>query len=224
MQFYASPRSAPCRFVQYTMAYLGIEYDLKPIYVLKGDNRTPEFNKINLIHKIPVIVDTDGMVLSESIAISIYLCQKYDKAGKLYAKDIKQVATIHQRMLFNEDLLYRSFLDFFNPLIYDGVREISQKKLDATKANLGYLEEYLKQSGDNGWVANTTHMTIADLACFTSHSVITALKVIDMDDFPTAKAWSEKIKQQIPNYAEMKKAGVDAFSAYYHTLDIKIVE
>ena len=106
---YASPRSTPCRFVELLLTCLKINYDYKPIYVLKGDNSTPEFKKLNPTKKIPVIIDVDGTVMTESIAICIYLSQKYDTTGKFYSNDMKTMALLNQRMLFNEDGFYRSF-------------------------------------------------------------------------------------------------------------------
>jgi len=49
---------------------------------LAGENRRPEFLKINPAGKIPVLVDGD-LVLTESVAIVLYLAEKYSHKGLL---------------------------------------------------------------------------------------------------------------------------------------------
>ena len=61
---------------------LGLKYNVKRVF-LGGDQLTPEFTQLNPNNKIPVLVD-DGLVISESGAILIYLAEK---TGKLLPKD-----------------------------------------------------------------------------------------------------------------------------------------
>jgi GST-like protein len=60
---------------------LGLPYNLKWVNIGKGEQKTPEYLKINPNNKIPAIVDSDGpTTVFESGAVLIYLA---DKAGKL---------------------------------------------------------------------------------------------------------------------------------------------
>jgi len=61
---------------------LGIAYEHVPIEIGEEGARTPEFLALNPNGRLPVIVDGD-FVLSESLAITLYLAKKYS-AGKLY--------------------------------------------------------------------------------------------------------------------------------------------
>ena len=65
---------------------LGLPYTPRLVNLLAGDQRKPEFLKLNPNGRIPVIVDHDnhGLVLFESGAILIYLAEK---TGKLLPKD-----------------------------------------------------------------------------------------------------------------------------------------
>ncbi|SFF32670.1 glutathione S-transferase [Fontimonas thermophila] len=65
---------------------LGLPYTVRPVNLIAGDQRKPEFLKLNPNGRIPVIVDHDngGLVLFESGAILIYLAEK---TGRLLPKD-----------------------------------------------------------------------------------------------------------------------------------------
>jgi len=56
---------------------LGLEYELRPVDFATGDTRTPDHLALNPNGHIPVLVD-DGTVLWESMAINLYLADKYD--------------------------------------------------------------------------------------------------------------------------------------------------
>jgi GST-like protein len=61
---------------------LGLDYELIPVNLGKGEQRSPHFLKINPNGKIPAIVDPEGIggksvILAESAAILIYLAEKH---------------------------------------------------------------------------------------------------------------------------------------------------
>jgi len=61
---------------------LGLSYRHLPIEIGDAGARTPEFLALNPNGRLPVIVD-DGFVLSESLAITLYLAKKYSP-GEIY--------------------------------------------------------------------------------------------------------------------------------------------
>ena len=54
---------------------LGLNYDHKDYLPRAPETRTPEFRALNPNGRVPVI-DDDGFVLSESMAINLYLSKK----------------------------------------------------------------------------------------------------------------------------------------------------
>ena len=62
--------------VRWTLQELGLAFESVRINLLAGEHRRPEFLKINPAGKIPVLVD-DAVVLTESVAIVLYLSEKY---------------------------------------------------------------------------------------------------------------------------------------------------
>lgn len=66
--------------IHWLLEELGVPYELVPVDYQDGSMRTPEFLAVNPMGKIPAILDGDTP-LSETVAIAIYLADKYkDKA------------------------------------------------------------------------------------------------------------------------------------------------
>jgi glutathione S-transferase len=86
-----SPNALRTRAVIYE---LGIAIETIEVDLRKGDNRTPEYLKLNPNGKVPVLVDGD-LTIWESRAINAYLATKYPEKG-LYPDDAAKRAIIDQ--------------------------------------------------------------------------------------------------------------------------------
>jgi glutathione S-transferase len=73
---------APTRSIRarWTLQELGVEFEPIVVNLVAGDHRRPEFLEINPAGKVPVLVDGD-LVLTESVAIVMYLAEKYRDRG-----------------------------------------------------------------------------------------------------------------------------------------------
>jgi glutathione S-transferase len=59
-------------------------YEISPVNLMKGEQKTPEYLKLNPNGKVPTIID-DGLVMWESVAILLYLAEKFPAANLLPA-------------------------------------------------------------------------------------------------------------------------------------------
>jgi glutathione S-transferase len=84
--------------VRWTLQELGVDFEPIRVNLLAGENRRPEFLKINPAGKLPVLVDGD-LVLTESVAIVLYLADKYSNKG-LIPTDLKERAQVNRWLLF----------------------------------------------------------------------------------------------------------------------------
>ena len=84
--------------VRWTLQELGVEFESIPINLLAGEHLQPKFLKINPAGKIPVLLDED-LVLTESVAIVLYLADKYSNKG-LIPTDLKERAQVNRWLLF----------------------------------------------------------------------------------------------------------------------------
>ena len=76
LRLYGAARSRAVRTL-WMLGELGLNYDHKDYLPRAPETRTPEFRALNPNGRVPVI-DDDGFVLSESMAINLYLAKKYE--------------------------------------------------------------------------------------------------------------------------------------------------
>lgn len=81
LKLYYNPRSRAL-MTRWLLEEIGVAYELAPVDYEDGSMRTDEFLALNPMGKIPVIVD-DGAVVAETVAIAIYLCDKYRTPNNL---------------------------------------------------------------------------------------------------------------------------------------------
>jgi glutathione S-transferase len=84
--------------VRWTLQELGVDFEPIRVNLIAGEHRLPQFLKINPAGKIPVLVDGD-LVLTESVAIVLYLAEKYSHKG-LLPTDVKERAQVNRWLLF----------------------------------------------------------------------------------------------------------------------------
>src|SRR5262245_4088152 len=83
LRLYGAARSRAVRTL-WMLGELGLNYEHKDYLPRAPETRTPEFRGLNPNGRVPVI-DDDGFVLSESMAINLYLSKKY--GSPLYPSD-----------------------------------------------------------------------------------------------------------------------------------------
>ena len=156
-RFYFHPTPNPMK-VALLLEELGASYEIALVDVLKGDQHSADFRKINPNGKVPALVD-DGITLFDSNAILIHLAEKHGrflpKSGQARASALswlQLVATgvgpfsgqaVHFNHYAPEKIPYA---------IHRYMREIERhyKVLDA-------------RLGDSAWLAGDEY-TIADMA------------------------------------------------------------
>ncbi|HNN94371.1 MAG TPA: glutathione S-transferase, partial [Pseudomonadota bacterium] len=82
LTFYYSPQSSASP-VHWTLEELGIPYEKVVVDIRKGENKTPEYLKINPNGVVPALVH-DGVAIFESAAIQIYLGETFGVEKGLY--------------------------------------------------------------------------------------------------------------------------------------------
>lgn len=83
---------------RWTLRELGVEFESVTVRLPEGEARSPEFLRLNPAAKLPVLVDGD-QVLTESVAIVLYLAEKYPEGG-LLPNDLAQRAQLYRWLLF----------------------------------------------------------------------------------------------------------------------------
>jgi glutathione S-transferase len=97
MKLYGFPPTRSIR-VLWTLRELGAEFEFVNVNLMAGEHRGPDFLALNPAGKLPVLVDGD-FVLTESVAIVIYLAEKYADKELLPAK-LEARAQVNHWLLF----------------------------------------------------------------------------------------------------------------------------
>lgn len=98
MQLYEAPktRSARCRWV---LQELQVPFEALTVRLSRGEHTRPEFLKLNPYGRVPVLVDRE-LILSESVAICLYLADKHADRGLIPTPGTPERAVHDQWLLF----------------------------------------------------------------------------------------------------------------------------
>lgn len=189
---------------------LELDVNLKECDLWKGENKTPEFLKMNPRHTIPTL-DDDEFYLWESRAILIYLVEKYASNDSLYPKDPQQRAKVNQQLFFDCDTLYTRFGKCVYPMMFGKATSIEQEDLDRLNEALDALNTFLK---DQEFTAGP-NLTIADFAIIASMATIKAIGLINFENYQHIEQWMTRCEGLMPDYKEMNQEGADKFGEFY---------
>jgi glutathione S-transferase len=165
---------------------LGLDYQHVKVDFATGETRTPAHLALNPNGHVPVI-DDDGFILWESMAINLYLAKKYG-AGELYPSRLEDEARAWQWSLWGMTEVERPVLTalFNRAILPEGKRDpaaadAAEKSLAAPLKVLdGVLGPTLYLLGD--------HFTVADLNVASILAWARPAQ-IDMSPFPRVAEW-----------------------------------
>ena len=184
LKIYGSARSRASRTL-WMAKELGLTYEHIDYAPRSPETRTAAFLALNPNGSVPVI-DDDGFVLSESMAINIYLAKKH---GKLGGADAKQDALILQWSLWETDRLDRQVVNHVNHT--SGLPEGQRNKAIADLAWADIVPAMKTLDGvlaSRQWLAGDA-FNVGDL------NVASALYrglFMDLGQWPNVKAWLER--------------------------------
>jgi glutathione S-transferase len=165
---------------------LGLDYEHVKIDFASGETRSPGFLALNPNGHVPVI-DDDGFILWESMAINLYLAKKYG-AGGLYPTGLQDEARVWQWSFWGMTEVERPVLTaMMNRAVYPADKRDTTAADEAEKA----LAEPLKVlDGVLGRCANLLGegFTVADLNVAGILSWARPAQV-DMSAFPRVAEW-----------------------------------
>jgi glutathione S-transferase len=184
LRIYGSAKSRALRTL-WLVGELGIPHEHKDFLPRSAETRTPQFLAMNANARVPVI-DDDGFVLSESMAINFYLAKKH--GGALYPADAKNEALALQWSFWETDRLDRQIVNYVNNT--SGLPEAERKPAVAEAAwkevvpAFDVLDAALAKSA---WLAGPA-FSIADLNV--ASALYRALSV-DLAKWPNLRKWLE---------------------------------
>jgi glutathione S-transferase len=185
LRIYGSANSRALR-VLWMVGELGIAYEHKDWLPRAPETRTPEFHALNPNYRVPVI-DDDGFVLSESMAINFYLAKKHN--SRLYPADPRHEALALQWSLWETDRLDRQIVNYVRhtKALPEAERkpEVAAAAFKEVAPALDVLETAL---GKSEWLVGNA-FSVADLNV--AGALYRALS-IDISRWPHVDAWLKR--------------------------------
>lgn len=194
MRLYDGVLSGNCYKVRLFLGLIGREYEVVPVDLAKGENRTPEFLALNPRGQIPVLVD-DEVTLWDSVAILAYLARRY--AADWFPEAPRALGEVMQWLAFSEnECLFgmaraRAALKFGRPFDLAAVQAYA-------RAGLAVLEGHLAR---REWLAAGAAPTISDVACY-PYVALCPEGEVALDPYPAVGAWLARV-QALPGYRPM---------------------
>jgi glutathione S-transferase len=170
---------------------IGMPYEVHAIDLGEGDQKKPEFLKLNPNGRIPVIVDReeDNLTIFESGAIMLYLAEK---SGRLMPTDVKGRYDVIQWLMFQmagigpmqgqANVFFRYFPEKYQPAIDRYQHEV--KRLYTVLDGRLTDREYLAGDYSIADIANWSWVSLHDWAG------------VEIDDLPNLKRWVDTIAER----------------------------
>ena len=179
------------RKVSIMLEETGLEYEVHPIDISKGDQKDLEFLKIGPNNKIPVIVERDnGLSIMESGAILQYLGQK---SGKFMPTEGSNYWKMQEWLMFQMASVGPMMGQVHTFVHYQGGENIeaSERYVNETKRIYSVMDKQLaKREYFLDW-----GYSIVDIAIFPWVGRCD-WQTIDLNEYPNVKRWYLNVKER----------------------------
>lgn len=185
LRIYGSAKSRTLR-VLWMVNELGIPYEQKDWLPRSPETRTAEYLALNPNARVPTI-DDDGFILSESMAINMYLAKKHKSA--LYPSDPRHEALAWQWSLWETDRLDRQLVNYCRH-----TKDLPEAERKADVADAAWKEvvpafDVLDTAlGKSQWLAGPA-FSVGDLnvasALYRAHT-------LDLSKWPNFRGWFQR--------------------------------
>ena len=191
IRLYTHPFSIVPWRVRIALHEKGIKYELVETN-LYSQAATPEFLELNPFAQIPVL-DDDGFVIAESIAILEYLEEEYP-APELLPRDIRLRATARKLMCWGTDYWPGAWKKWMAPRLPDGLAEpwTDESVAQGRSEICLHLDVLDRQLGDKDWLVG--EYSLADV-CYAPFVLV--LDRVDLgqevDSRKTVRKWVDRL-------------------------------
>jgi glutathione S-transferase len=190
-----------CSFVPHCLLEAsGAPYEPHMVKLHKGEQYEPAYQSINPRGQVPVLVD-DGQVITQIVAISLYLAEKFPQANFLPASGVARAKVLETLMWMN-NTVHTTFTHVFMPNKYSSSPEvqadIKAHAVGTYRSLLAEMQNLLEAALANGqpWFGGA-HFGPLDAYALTL-TRWGSIAGIDPHDFPQLWAFVQRVAQHPP--------------------------
>lgn len=191
MKLYEFPPTRSLR-ARWVLQELEIPFESEIVNLRAGENHAPEFLALNPAGKLPVLVDGD-FVLTESVAIVLYLAGKHPEKGML-PTDLRERAQVDRWLLFTatelEQPLWRIAHHSF---LYPQERRLPEE-VELAREDFRAMVPVLAQHLEGRDYLVGDHFTVADVVA--AYTLDWANEVGLLEGHPGLVRWMERQYQR----------------------------
>ncbi len=200
LKLYRHALSGHSHRVHLALSLMRLPYELIDVDLMKAAHKAPEFLELNPFGQVPVL-DDNGTVIYDSIAILVYLATRYDADGRWMPRDAMGQAAVHAwfsvaagQIAYGPAAarLITVFAAKFNPDEVIGRAHALLKVMDAQLATRAFL------AGDSA--------TLADVA---GYSYISAAPEgnVDIGAYANVRAWLARV-ESLPGFIGFQRTAI----------------
>jgi len=177
----------------WTAEEIGVAHAWKPISTLDGSARSPEYLAINPSGKIPALSDGD-VVMTESLAINMYLGQNYGQGG-VWPDDRSLQARILQWTFWSATEIEYYIGALFPHMVLTSPPDRDHGLVDGLIAGMTPKFADLEAALE-GQAYLLGAFTLADINVSVQTFTIVDRFGLDLSDLPNMRAWTERCRQR----------------------------
>ncbi|XP_076842514.1 glutathione S-transferase theta-1b [Brachyhypopomus gauderio] len=200
LELYLDLFSQPCRSVYIFAQKNNVPFDFKKISLMKGEQYGDEFGQISMLRKTPAIRDGD-FCLAESVAIMMYLAEKYHTPDHWYPADLQRRARVNEYLSWQHTAMrpHGSKVFWLKLMIPKVMKvEVPKEKMDAAledlNSSLNLFEEKFLQ--DRPFVAGN-EISLADLVAVVEIMQPVGAGLDVFEGRPKLSAWKDRVRAAI---------------------------
>lgn len=200
LELYLDLHSQPCRSVFIFAKINKIPFEYKAVDLSAGEQYGDEFGKVSIIRKVPALKDRD-FLLTESIAILLYLAGKHRTPDHWYPADLQKRAQVDEFLSWQHTNIrtHGSKVFWFRAVIpaVTGApvpKEKMDSALDDLNMSLKIFEDKFLQSrpfiiGDK--------ISLADIVAIVEMMQPVATGMDVFEGRPALSAWRDRVKKEV---------------------------
>lgn len=197
LTLYRMPVSGHCHRVELMLSLLGLPYQLINVELQRGEHRSAQHLALNPLGQVPVLVD-DGMALSDSNGILVYLVQRYAPGSAWIPQDALGQAQLQRWFSLAAGLLAPGVATPRYATLAGLAVTDREGALATGKRLLDYMEGELQ---GRMWLLGGEQPSLADIAMvgYTSQAHLAGLPLAA---YPRIAGWVARL-QALPGYVPL---------------------
>jgi glutathione S-transferase len=204
IRLYDFPQSPYCQKVRLVLAEKDLSYEKTFVDLMKNEQKSPEFLRLNPYGKVPVLID-DGEAIYDSTVVNEYLEDEYPHPPLM-----PEASGERARVRMFEDFADNSFTAQGGLLAAElrkPAEQVDQERVQRYRADLVRVLEFLeRQLEGKDYVAGD--FSLADLAFIPRMLQLPGLGVEIPARLKNVLSWSDRLRQRLSVHQLQQELGL----------------